>query len=116
MVKSILVCSRTTLQRLICFPYIVSRSQDSLKWRVLYGSDVPSFLSLRHRNEYDVTLIVRHPHFNVSLHGNDVALVRLATAIGQDQATPICLPEIPDRREVTDGHGCYVTGWGKTGG
>ena len=63
----------------------------------------------------NVTLLVVHPYFNSSHHGNDIALVRLATPPNDEEATPVCLPAA-NRDAVGDGIGCYVTGWGETRG
>ena len=95
----------------VCFLF---SSHDSLEWRAqLENYKVSSILQGRH--EADVTFVQMHPHFNVSRHGNDIALVRLGTPTGGKQVTPICLPS-PSMAVVTDGSGCYVTGWGDTKG
>lgn len=95
-----------------CFSLL--RSQESLEWRARLGDYLTS--SPEHgEHEYDVTLLVVHPYFNASQHGNDIALVRLASPLGNEKATPICLPA-SNRDAVGDGMGCYVTGWGETRG
>ena len=90
------------------------RSQESLQWRVRLGDYMASSPE---RGEYDsdVTLLEVHPRFNASHHGNDIALVRLATPPSSEKVTPICLPA-PNQDVVGDGTGCYVTGWGETRG
>ncbi|XP_070185850.1 prostasin-like [Littorina saxatilis] len=90
-------------------------SQESLQWRVRFGNYMHTSLQDRIDHDSDVTFLVVHPDFNASRHGNDIALVRLATPPNDAKATPICLPAM-GQNVVGNGIGCYVTGWGDTRG
>ena len=91
------------------------RSQESLEWKVRVGDHTASSAREDGVEDHNVTLLVVHPSFNSSHHGNDIALVRLATPPIDEKATPVCLPAA-NRDAVGDGIGCYVTGWGETRG
>ncbi|XP_076458293.1 serine protease 33-like isoform X2 [Babylonia areolata] len=89
-------------------------SNDSLQWRARLGrTETPS--AELDRQDLEVAHVETHPHFNVSGHGNDIALVRLARPLSSLRVEPICLPR-PGQDVVGDGTGCYVTGWGDTRG
>lgn len=91
-----------------------TRSETPSDWQVRLGDYVTT---ARDSAEFDSTVgeVFVHPEFNFSRHGNDIALVRMGTPRHGVTLTPVCLPE-KCLDPVTDGHDCYVTGWGQTRG
>ncbi|CAG7673201.1 unnamed protein product, partial [Allacma fusca] len=62
-----------------------------------------------------VTNIIRHKGYSSETLDNDVALLKLQTALKFDENTnmkPVVLPENPS--VCADGELCYVYGWGVT--
>lgn len=89
-------------------------SETPSDWQVRLGDYVTT---ARDSAEFDSAVgeVFVHPEFNFSRHGNDIALVRMGTPRHGVTLTPVCLPEMC-LDPVTDGHDCYVTGWGQTRG
>lgn len=68
-------------------------------------------------NVFDVAAATQHPRWNPSTDQNDVALIRLATAVDLDSspATPIELPWWQDPGTwPADGAAAEISGWGNT--
>uniref|UniRef100_A0A8C8XRL6 Peptidase S1 domain-containing protein n=1 Tax=Panthera leo TaxID=9689 RepID=A0A8C8XRL6_PANLE len=70
-----------------------------------------------HDQLHNVTEIIRHPKFNVSLSawgGADIALLRLEAPVMLSQhVNPVSLA--PDSLALSPGTKCWVTGWGTFG-
>lgn len=65
----------------------------------------------------DVIQIVRHPSYNGSTFDNDVALLKLSTAVtigGSGEAATALVPLVPVNIGDLAGRNSWVTGWGNT--